>query len=599
MISDTATIVLFAIRSSLKLGQKVRQAYVDATKRRELVLPLPNFFSEINIVSAANYFTVKGQAQVAAIPRLAQLLKKRTTPGQALTADEEAEVCAYHIEFENLDLAKSGRLGATAEGERLSAEELNALITIRQWQRGSDPNPSTLQRIAGTLVEIGVDYFTNVPGALNKNSREGKAVAGFLDAMSEIKFSEVHLGELPGRLFVAALETVSENSDLLSADAKVQELVKVTTKSLSADVAKRLDQLASGDLVKAQRVGDWAELVFRSVLSSAGRLVLSNPERYLGIAQDGKAALVSRVGESVLGLVLDDENLNLERLFSRSGLETISKTALAVLGEHPEILVKSNNAGLQKLLSAVATELSKYDTLLTPDLLPEVMRMILEKTGENLELLWPDLANNPQKHLLLTAASITLKIISREPADGERWKLRLSTADALSIVGTVLDELAANPTWLLDQAGEVNDNLRLALGSALEVIRNRADSRLSTATGIEVLRAVVMKVGSRKEFLDKLPDGAQPLVAAALDAIFKTIFDDQLDARAAWQVVRKDVIAALVEASLSQLAKGPLSAGKVTVFAGFIKQQVEALVSGDALDLSTFETQLQEALTTT
>lgn len=596
MISDAATIVLFAIRSSIKLGQQLRQAYVDSTKGREMVLPLPNFFSEINIVSAANYFAAGGRAYVAANARLADLLRKRTTAGQSLTDDEEAEVFSNYLECDYLDRAKSGKLDPSSDGVRLNADELEALFAIRQWQRGANPNPSVLQRVAGTLVEIGVDYFTSVPGALNTNSRQGKVVAGFLDALSEIQFSDAPLGELPGRLFVAALETVSENSALLSSDAKVQELVKVTTKSLSEDVAQRLQQLAGADLTKAERVGDWAELVFRSVLSSAGGLVLANPQRYLGVEKPGQAALVSHVGESVLGLVLDDDSLHLDRLLSRQGVETITKAALAAVGEHPEILVNSKNTGLQKLLSAIATELSQQDALLTPELLPELTRLILEKTGENLALLWPDLANNPQKHLLLTAASVTLGILSQKPAAGQKWTLQFSSSDVLAVATTVLDELAANPTWLLDQAGQVNDNLKVALGAALGVLRTRADARLNASTAVQVLQAVVTKVGLRKEFLDKLPQNAQPLVAAALDAIFKTIFDSQLDARAAWQVVRNETIVCLVDLSLAQLAKAGLTADQVTKFAAFIQAQVAALATGAALDLTSLETKLQQAL---
>lgn len=596
MISDAASIVFFAIRSSIKLGQQTRQAYVDSTKRRELVLPLPNFFSQIDFTSAFQYFDRKGKPHLAMNAIVAALIKKHKAE-ESLTPAEEQEVCVFHIDCENLDRVASGKLVvATGDGSRLSADEFNALIKIRQWQRGTDPNPSALQRIAGTLVEIGVDYFANVPGALNKDSREGKAVAGFLDAMSEIPFGQARLGELPGRLFIAALETVSENSDLLSADAKVQELVKVTTLALSTDAAKRLDQLASDDLVKAERVGDWAELVFRSVLSSAGGLVLANPQRFLGIKENGgHAPLVTHVGQTVLGLVLDDESLHLDRLFSRQGLETVTKAALKVLGEHPEI-VGSNNTALHKLLSAIATELSQHDALFTADLLPELTRLILEKTGENLDLLWPDLTNNPERHLLVTAASVTLKILS-QPANGKKWTLRFSPADVLTVVQTVLDEMAANPTWLLDNAGQVNDNLRLALDAALGVLRNRADKRLSTATATQVLQAVVTKVGLRKEFLDKSAPSAQPLIGPVLDAIFNAIFHDQLGARAAWQVVRNETIVALVNLSLDQLAKAGLTPEKVTAFTTFIRDQVTALATDGVLDLKELETELQTLLT--
>lgn len=601
MISDSAALVMFAIRSAIKLGQELRQAFVDSTKRRDLVLPLPNFFSAPDLVSAANYFAAPpGSGYLARAPRLAELLQKRQTPGQTLTEEESAEVMTFYDEFFNLELTKAGRLGAANDGTMLNAEQFNALITVRQWQRGADPNPTTLQRVAGTFIEIGVDYFISVPGALNENSRQGRALAGFLEAMNQIQFSEVQLGKLPEKLLTAALDTISEHSDLLSADPKVQELVQVTTKSISTNVAARLQQLGGGDLVKAERIGDWAELVFRSVLSSAGGLVLSDPKRFLGIKEAGEGALVTSVGETVLGLVLGDSGVQLDRVFSRQGLETITKSALTVLGQHPEILVQSKNVGLQKLLAAIATQLGQYDTLLTPDMLPEITRMVLEKTGQNLSLLWPDLAKKPEQHLLLTAASTTLAILTRPPAAKQVWKLQFNTADILVVVDVVLDEIAANPTWLLDDAGQLNDNLKLALDATLTVIRNHADDRLSPRTAVQVLSAVIAKVGLRKEFLDLLPAGnaaaGQALIQATLDAIFATVFDSALDARAAWQLVRSEVIVDLVNLSLAELAKAALSSAKLAAYLAFLTQTVDALKAGGVWDPLAFAGKLEQAL---
>ena len=398
MVTDSAALVLFAIRSALKLGQQLRLAYVDNTRRRELLLPLPNFFSSPDIVSATNYFAGPGERHVAVSARLAALLEKQKAPGQSLTTGEESELRAFHSEFFNVDLALNGRLGEASDGSSLSADELNALITIRQWRRGTDPNPPVVQRLDGTLVEIGVDYFLNVPGALNKNSSYSKVIAGVLDGLSQINFAEEQLRDLPVRLFAASAETISAHPEWLSGNSQVQELVKVATRAISANTAARLEQLQAGgnsDLVKEQRVLDWAELVFRSVVSSAGNLVLTDPRRYLGVQGDAESALVTQVGHAVLGLVLDQDKLDPQRLFSIKGLEKIVQAALAVLGEHPEILISSKNAGLQKLLAEIATQLSQFDTPLTPDLLPELTRQILSKTGENLSLLWPNPANKP------------------------------------------------------------------------------------------------------------------------------------------------------------------------------------------------------------
>jgi hypothetical protein len=600
MISDSAALVIFAISSALKLGQQIRQACVDAAKGRPLVLPLPNFFSQPDVVSAANYFAGPGAAHVTPDSQLSRLLQKRKSPGQVLTPGEEEHLLGYHVEFFNLDLVRAGKIGRAADGSTLHALEYTALITVRQWQRGAEPHPTTLQRLAGTFIEIGVNYFANVPGALSKDSSQGKALAGFFQGMSEIRFSEEELGEIPGRLFVAALETISVHGELLSADAKVQELVRVVTASLSSDVACRIAQAGDADLVRKEHIGDWAELVFRSVLSSAGGLVLANPKRFLGLETEGRATLVSCVGESVLGLVLDNADLHVDRLFSRQGVETVVKSALAVVGEHPEILVQSNNAGLRKLLSSIAAELSTFDTLFTPDLLPELTSLILDRTGDNLALLWPDLAHKPHEHLLLTAAGTTLAILSRKPGDNQKWKLRFGRADVLAVTDAVFAEVAANPAWLLKETGQLNDNLKTALEAALAVVRTHADNRLAPATVVEVLCAVVHRTGQRKEFLDRLPDGCalagQPLIAAALDAVFRTVFDGNLEARAAWQVVRSEAVAALVGIGLARLAKVRLDAEKVAFFTDFIKQRIDMLAAGEPLDLTAFERDMHLAL---
>lgn len=597
-----ADIVIFSIRSTIKLGQQMRRSYVDATKKRDLILPLPDFFKSSDIISALNYFNVTGKGYVAKVPRLAQLIKNYTDAG--LTDIEENELVLFHKEFKNFDSVKVGKLGAASDGSILiNSEEFEALITYRQWKRDKDPNPSTLQRFAGTFIEIGVDYFVSVPGALNKDSRESKALYGFLEAMNEIHFSEFQLKKVPGRLFTAAIETISNTPELLTADEKVQELIKVTTKSISINVANRikeLDEAGGNDLVKEERIVGWAELVFRSLLSSAGELVLSNPKKFLDVESDGKAALVSQVGDSVLGLVLDDSSLRLDRLFSREGLDKITKSALVVVGEHPEILRLSSSKGLQQLLSQIATDLSRYDTLYIPGILPEITRLILNKTGKNLELLWPDLASSPQSHLLLTAASTTLSILTSAPENDQKWKLRFSRAEILAITEAVFDELVANPTWLLDEAGKINENLKIALEASVDILRNRADERLNTSTAIEVLRVAIFTVSTRKEFLDKMPAGTphqgQPIIAAAIDVVFAAIFDDELDTRAAWQVLRTDTIVAFTTIVLTELSKVKLSADSVSKLSEVVKKQIEHLAAGESLDLHSVESELKKIL---
>src|SRR5438034_4995906 len=603
MVSDSAALVLFAIRSALKLGQQLRLAYVDNTKQRDLVLPLPNFFSSPDVVSATNYFAGPGERHVATSARLAAMLHKQKNPGELLIEAEQSELCAFHAEFFNVDVAQSGRLGQASDGSSLSADELNALITIRQWRRGTDPNQPVVQRLAGTFVEIGIDYFLNVPGALNKNSSHSKVVAGFLDAFSGINFSEEQLRHLPVRLFAASVETLSAHPEWLSGDTQLQELVKVATQAVSTNTARRLQQLQAGgnpDLVKEQRVLDWAELVFRSVLSSAGHLVLAEPKRFLGVPGDAESALVTQVGHAVLGLVLDQDKLDPERLFSTKGLGKIIQAALEVAGEHPEILISSKNAALQKLLAEIAKQLSQYDTPLTPALLPELARLLLSRTGEHLALLWPDFSNKPENHLLLTAVGATLEILTHPPDAGAQWKLQFSRDDLLAVILAVVKEVTANPNWLLSKAGKEADNLRAALSAAMAVLRNRADQRLNMSTAVEILAETIRAVGLRQEFLDRLPQSippaGQPVIAAALDAMLSAVFNHPPEAAPAWQLLRAEALTTMVRLGLVQLAKSRLRPELIPIFANAIQNQIDTMAEGNPWDAAAYETALLAAL---
>jgi hypothetical protein len=600
MVSDSAALVLFAIRSALKLSQQLRMAYVENTRRRELVLPLPNFFASPDVVSATNYFAGPGARHVAASGRLAALLHKQKQPGEVLIESEQSELCACHAEFFNVDLAQSGRLGQTSDGSSLSADELNALITIRQWRRGTDPNPPVVQRLAGTFVELGIDYFLNVPGALNNNSTHSKVVAGFLDAMSGINFTEEQLRDLPTRLFVASVETVSAHPEWLTGDASAQELVRVATHAVSVNAAKRLEQLQAGgnsDLVKEQHVLDWAALVFRSVLSSAGPLVLSEPKRFLGIRSDAGSALITQVSDAVLGLILDQDTFEPERLFSAKGLEKISQAALAVLGDHPEIL---NNAALQKLLVEITRQVGQFDTQLAPDIFPELARLILNETGEHLALLWPDFSGRPEHHLLLTAVSVTLQIVTRPADAAAKWSLQFSRADLLAIVSAVINEVTANPNWLLSKAVKEADDVRAALSATIAVLRSRADQRLSTSTAVEILAETIRAVGLRQEFLDLLPQSippvGQPIIAAALETMLAAAFKHPPEASAAWQLVRAEALVEMVRIGLEQLAGSRLRPELMPVFAGAINQQIDAVARGHRWDPAAYEAALLAAL---
>jgi len=581
-------LVLFAIRGAVRLGTAIRKSYIDSIKRAEITLPFPNFASSLTEFDAIVYFKNEGKRHVD--PEIKALVRRSAS---TITVGDARLLRRFHSEFLTLDKAERGEADVDTPNGRITSEEWVAVLTIRQWRR--DPDPSVLQGVAGTLIDIGADYLRTVPSALNRDSREGKFIAAFLDSLGDLTFADTDLGRLPQKLFIATLDTIAERSDLLTGDDKVQQLVQVTTTALSVNVAARFD--AGGlDTAQKEQLGGWAELVFRSVLTSAGALVLAEPGRYLGITKKSQGALVTNVGTAVLDLVIDNPSLHLDRIFGREGIETVVGASLKTLGEHPEILLKSRNKGLIAILSATATELSRFDRILAPETLPGLTRLILDKSGENLDLVWPDLANNPQKHLLLTAASTTLAVLSRKPTKG-KWRPTFSGEDLEFVVESVFDELIENPGWLLNEAGEMNANLRLALEAVFGVLQSKADPRLSDALAIELMEAVLRAVALRKELLNKIPNERRTIVAAAIEAVIATIFKPGLPTRAAWQLVRSETIAGITQVVLERLAANRVTPAKVKKIEECMQELVTELDANHAFDLGAFAQKLEEKLT--
>ncbi len=162
MITDSAALVLFAIRSVVKLSQQIRTAYVDATRRRELTLPLPNFYAKTDSTDAAEFFSTDGLGKrfidgyerdgqfIPGDPAIQPLLDKFLK--RTITDSERNQLIDLHIKYRNVARAEVGGWSWAGDSGSTDPDDVYALLTVQQWQKGTDPFPSTLHRIAGTLV---------------------------------------------------------------------------------------------------------------------------------------------------------------------------------------------------------------------------------------------------------------------------------------------------------------------------------------------------------------------------------------------------------------------------------------------------------------
>jgi hypothetical protein len=593
---DAATVVLFAIRTGARLGTQIQRAYVDSTRSAELLLPLPNFNPERDFGSARAFFREEPSETLEPV-RLKELVDRLDDPGPPLSDTEKQELVEFHTEALLLKWSATG--AGHAAGPFPDQDGMIALVKVRQWERGAEPHPSVAQRMAGALIETGIDYFTNVPGAIDQGSQGGKIVTAVLRGFQDIEFSEVPLDDLPQRMLLGALESLSEESALLSSDPKVQKLVTSVTASLVKDVETHIKAIRTQEgenIVKEKRVREWAEVVFRSVVSSGGRLVVENPQAYLGVDGAGRQALVSNVGSALLDLVLSEPEGELGALFSTNGLELLADAALRTLGEHPEILVDGGNDGLRVLLGQVATELAGYDRLFQTSMLPEIGRMVLDKTGDNIQLLWPELASDARKNLLLIGAKTALDALTRKPAADESWKPRFGREELLDVTEAVLDQFVENPGWLVNDAGGVSEDLEAGLKAAVAVIRKRGDRRLGIALAADLLKASLFAAATRQEFMRRLPAEGQIAVAAVLDAVLDQVYRGDLNPKAAWVLTRGKVVRGLVAAAFEELGRTELGEPEIDKLREVLAWQADAIVAGRAFDFSAFTANLKEEL---
>lgn len=422
--------VFFAVQSALRLASAFKTAYVEATINRPLVLPLPAF-TPVNADSARDWFRGEGKSAAADCGRVGQLLAK------PYPSDEDQKEL---VEIYNLYYHPSAR---EFRGE------LRHAFTIRMWANDEAGHPSPLQRVAGTLVNVAVDYFATSPGAVSERHPQGRALKAFLGAIDDTDFSSATLKEVAGDVLTGVLDA----APTLARGPKESLLLSGVSASMAAAAT---DFLANANSAQLADGSAWLGLAANALIRGGSDVVLSNPELFLG----EKAALAG-VGRVVADLVVGEDAPTFRNLLSGPGLETVSRAALGAVAAHPELL---EDKRLKPLLVKLAGDLST-----APASFPEIARLVLARTSEELE--------GP----LSTAVAILAK--------------------APTLIGAaewMLDEVVENPDWIPD--GKLKRALE-TLGPLLEI------PRLSREGRVELLRAAIQAASARaglREDVDKV-----------------------------------------------------------------------------------------------
>jgi len=322
----------------------------------------------------------------------------------------------------------------------------------------------------------------------------------------------------------------------------------------------------------------WLQLVARSLIKGGAETILANPQRFLRVKKD-ETALIKRVGGVMSGLVIGPDKITFQALLSSEGLNKVVKAVLESVSKNPDLL-KVGDQGIKKILQAVAASLAKLPAPFSPDLFPDLITLILEKSAENMDLIWGKRFSSPDRHLLVTATKMLLLELTKAHSPASKWRPALTQQQLLVTVEAVLDEVIDNPAWLIARAQETDPNLAAAVKAVVESLKGLDGSKVSADAGVAVLRAAITAVGKRISFLADLSEpGAQSAriaITATLNAIFETIFAPDVPADAQWKLGRNSVLISLAEVGLQELTEAGATDDEIKALRQTIKAALDS-----------------------
>jgi hypothetical protein len=501
--SLSAQAIISAIQSALQLSHNIRRAYANSLKSRSVLLPLPSFENKPNPFTINRFFDLEGARFVEEIEALKYLHRKNQV--EVLSKEEADEYQEYYRSL--FFIVVEGESNPQIKEAGLHTDDLLSLLKIRQWEKNAQFASTTLQLVAGTIVEIGIDYFKQFPKSIQSETVMGQALSRLLVALDTIPFSEEEdfkkaiSQKIIPRLFITAVETIQHLPEEWVRDEKLRQLIEAVSRSINEDLYERISPDMSTD--EMDEAIQWGQLVLSSLIRNARQYVSSSPGRVFDL-QQGQEQLFSSTGLIIMELLYaeDELNLDLKKLFTSNTLNVLVKNAFAIFSDYPELLAKDDR--LRGLVQEVSLAIAGASLPLS-HLLPEILHLILAKTALHLPTIWNQSEERP-RHLLIITLNIFLRALSRSFNDGKR---QLSSQQLMELLGYLMEEVIRQPA-LLNKIGIAEKDaegqilLEEIVSLAFEYVFQKGKKECSPLEKTERLKLILRVLLER--VLKKFPD---------------------------------------------------------------------------------------------
>ncbi len=453
---DYVSIVMFAIYAAIQMGQKVITVIGDEVRDRDLVVPgvkvddyLPSW------IETQSFFAGEGKDYVSPGGLYASWWQK--SQGDSRFKDKLQLACLAIQQKSEVQKADDLRGYSCGNLEKFSPPAL-----VKQWREGTDPKRPPVQRLAGSMMELALDYVKVDPTLFGGKGKGDRLLRGFLSSLDEVQFAEDDWDDLLVDIARASLGAFKDQTDLVISDTALVPLFKNLSGTLADDFKKVKESNEPDKLAALYRV---RREVLEHLVGATAKGVAGFPDKFLGTSR----------GEQLLKGVLQATLTSVENnpdLFSSSALAGIYTAGLKAAAQNAALLVPTGDGQTHVFLTNLVTALAQKlaDTtatgptsLFSLEILPQVSEVALGVLANNAQsLINPQ---NPEQQLLAEALSrVSLALAADFHGDQklpEKLKALLSQDHLLSLLQTVFGAVAQHPDALLQ--GVENDPKRSAL----------------------------------------------------------------------------------------------------------------------------------------
>ncbi|MFP3871111.1 MAG: hypothetical protein ACLFVT_09570 [Syntrophobacteria bacterium] len=567
-------LVIFAIQAAAKLGRKVQAVFEDEVRDRELILPPVPGTMLPSLEEAVRFFEGEGKAFVeppgdwaataapsAVLPMQGLYYAVWRKRGSSI-ADDNSIREAYLRIRKNLQEHKSADdvYGTFRKSEQYY-KGANALLVVKQWRDGEDPKRRPVQRIAGTVVEIALDYVKADPTLFRGDGIGDRVTRAFLLSLDRVEFAEADFDDLLLTILQAALDTFRLHAELVISEEHLASLLGEISATLSKQLQKARD---SGEDDRLRALYTFRREMLQNVIQVSAHIVSEHPVRFFGTADSREERVLASVLQAVLATVQKESDLFSGRALAdiyAAGLRAVAQNATLLL---PETGGNKRETFIENLFAGIADQLARSARSdpagpYSPEVLHEVIAVGLEVLTANASrLIDPE---QPGKQLLVDALErVILSLSDRLHGDRDLCVfLRevFSREHLVEIVQEVFEAVARNPEALLhDVDGDARRSaLAQVIGSVAVAARSDTRGLLSGENYTELIAVALQAfAGNPDRLLDlDTTDPMENVMAQVMTAVVQAGAQQMEDGMR--NLMNGEMLVEMVEAALGVVSK--------------------------------------------